>query len=226
MVDWDRYRALLAQLRARDWSRSRFGLYPPATEEQLRLTEQGLGFSLPSALRALYIEVGNGGDIFGGECPLNGVVGGFPGAEAWGDARTIDLTVSRSGWRLNQRVAAALQRYPGSYVQCDGCPDRFVTIWDMYSISLDLDGWSGLFYVRGCGDDVHSHLVRQGLTPPPGSDHWYMQTISFYASSAEEWIERMLNGGLWTGSSRGQWGELTPEMVNDGPTSEEAPIGE
>jgi hypothetical protein len=226
MVDRGHYRALLAQLRARDRSKSQIGLYPPATEEQLRLTEERLGFSLPPALRLLYQEVGNGGDVFGNGCPLNGVVGGFPGAKTWSDARTIDLTVSRSGWRLNELVAAALRRYTGSYVQCEGEPDHFITVWDMYSISLDLDGWTGLLYLRGCGDDVHSYLVGQGLTPPPGSDHWYMQTISFYASSVEEWIERMLNGGLWPGSSRGQWGELTPEMVNDDVTPEVASIGE
>lgn len=78
MVEWDRYQALLAQLRAEDRSKSRIGLYPLATEEQLRLTEERLGFSLPLALRSLYQEVGNGGDIFGDGYPMNGVIGGFP----------------------------------------------------------------------------------------------------------------------------------------------------
>src|SRR5258708_27179168 len=40
----------------------RFGFeYPPATEEQLLATEEALGFPLPPALRALYLQVANGG---------------------------------------------------------------------------------------------------------------------------------------------------------------------
>src|SRR5713101_8141546 len=35
--------------------------YPPATEEQLRASEQALGFLLPPLLRTLYAQVANGG---------------------------------------------------------------------------------------------------------------------------------------------------------------------
>ena len=57
---------------------NRFGfVYPPATEEQLRITEECLGFALPPLLHALYTNVANGG--FGPGLGLYGAYGGYPG---------------------------------------------------------------------------------------------------------------------------------------------------
>ncbi|HLG60745.1 MAG TPA: hypothetical protein VKY19_02360 [Ktedonosporobacter sp.] len=52
----------------------RAGFFPPATEEQLRLSEEVMGFPYPSLLRSLYSQVANGG--FG---PAYGLVGAFCG---------------------------------------------------------------------------------------------------------------------------------------------------
>jgi SMI1 / KNR4 family (SUKH-1) len=49
--------------------------YPPASEEQLRATETALGFLLPPVLRALYVEVANGG--FGPGAGISGALGGY-----------------------------------------------------------------------------------------------------------------------------------------------------
>jgi hypothetical protein len=49
--------------------------FPPATEEQLRATEEALGISLPSMLRALYAQVANGG--FGPAYGITGARGGY-----------------------------------------------------------------------------------------------------------------------------------------------------
>ena len=49
--------------------------FPPATEEQIRDTEQQLGFPLPPLLRLLYTEVANGG--FGPPYGIVGTPGGF-----------------------------------------------------------------------------------------------------------------------------------------------------
>lgn len=49
--------------------------YSPATEEQLRATEERLGMALPSDLVSLYSEVANGG--FGPGCGLRGAEGGY-----------------------------------------------------------------------------------------------------------------------------------------------------
>jgi len=47
---------------------------PPASEEQVRLAEAGLGFQIPPLLRSIYLNVGNGG--FGPGYGIIGVGGG------------------------------------------------------------------------------------------------------------------------------------------------------
>lgn len=55
---------------------NRFGfVFPAASEEQLQLTESLLGFPLPPLLRALYVEIANGG--FGPGTGLRGVLDGY-----------------------------------------------------------------------------------------------------------------------------------------------------
>jgi hypothetical protein len=49
--------------------------FPPATEDQLRMTEDVMGFSLPPLLRILYLRIANGG--FGPDTGLIGALGGF-----------------------------------------------------------------------------------------------------------------------------------------------------
>ncbi|HZS76215.1 MAG TPA: hypothetical protein VFA41_06325 [Ktedonobacteraceae bacterium] len=53
-------------------------VYPPATEEQLHITEERLGFALPPLLHALYANVANGG--FGPGLGLHGAYGGYKGS--------------------------------------------------------------------------------------------------------------------------------------------------
>ena len=54
-------------------------LFPPATEEQIRITEDLMEISLPPLLKALYLQIANGG--FSPErslkIPISGVLGGF-----------------------------------------------------------------------------------------------------------------------------------------------------
>ncbi len=57
--------------------------FPPATEHQLRETEQELGFSLPPLLRLCYTQVANGG--FGPGYGIIGVLGGFPHMDGFGE---------------------------------------------------------------------------------------------------------------------------------------------
>lgn len=80
---------LLAALRARiaDRARATEGsdivrptIFPPATDEEITVTEQALGFPLPPLLTRIYREVGNGG--FG---PGYGLVGVEHGARDDGD---------------------------------------------------------------------------------------------------------------------------------------------
>jgi hypothetical protein len=195
-MEQDRYRAWLAPLHALQPDVGMVLDYVPATEDQLRLTEARLGFALPAALRAVYALVANGGDVFRDGYVLYGSVGGYPRDYSGAGVATIDQLVSRSGWRLNAHVDAALQRHPGAYVQCDNRPDRFVSIADLgCSQTAELDGWTGRLYVAGCGQDRHFHRVAQGLAPLPGSEDEYLVTLQFFAPSVEAWIDRKLTGG-------------------------------
>jgi hypothetical protein len=56
-------------------------LYACVSEVDLLKTEDALGAKLPAFLRALYLEVGNGG--FGPGAGLIGVNGGYPDSEGW-----------------------------------------------------------------------------------------------------------------------------------------------
>jgi len=51
----------------------------PATEEQLRVTEQALGYPLPPLLKNLYMQIANGG--FGPGYGLRGALGGYSTGE-------------------------------------------------------------------------------------------------------------------------------------------------
>jgi hypothetical protein len=69
---------------------NRFGfVFPPATEEQLHMTEILLDLPLPPLLRTLYVQIANGG--FGTGTGLRGVVDGYgkPGTIYPDDDETI-----------------------------------------------------------------------------------------------------------------------------------------
>lgn len=65
------YASLFARIRAREPQ----SLFSPATEDQIRETEQQLSFPLPPLLRLLYTEIANGG--FGPGLGIAGTPGGF-----------------------------------------------------------------------------------------------------------------------------------------------------
>jgi hypothetical protein len=144
----------------------------------------------------LYQEVGNGGDIFGNGYLVNGVVGGFPQNADWPGSVTIEKVVSRSDWRLNERVVRTLRQYPGVYIECEEYPDRLIQIADdACQMAVELDGWAGTLYTGWCGQSVHEHYASRGLPPPQDSESKYMQRIDFLAPSLEEWVEVVLKGG-------------------------------
>jgi len=68
--------------------------FPPAAQEELKVTEVILGFSLPPILRALYTQVANGD--FEPAYSMRGVIGGAPGEAgtiaAWYRTRAKVLT--------------------------------------------------------------------------------------------------------------------------------------
>ena len=82
--------------------------FPPASEEQLLVTETALGFSLPPLLRALYAQVANGG--FGPGTGLRGASSGF-GTPFIANQDEIDETIIGCFERKEQRQQIDLADY-------------------------------------------------------------------------------------------------------------------
>jgi hypothetical protein len=87
--------------------------YPPATEEQLRASEQALGFLLPPVLRVLYPQVANGG--FGTGTGIRGAIGGF-GSPGSAESPQIDTTTVGYYLRDRQRRMVDLDVYVGQWL--------------------------------------------------------------------------------------------------------------
>jgi hypothetical protein len=187
--------------------------FPPATEQQLRLTEERLGFALPTTLRRLYAEVANGGDVFRRGSIVYGAMGGCRGYYSPEPIGTIDQRLGHSDWRLSERVGYALQRHPEAYVQCEEAPDCFVSIGEHgCESSIALDGLTGRLYQMWCGDNLQFYSIQMGQPIEPGSEDGWMQAIAFYAASVDDWIEREMNT---TRLPSAKATELTQEMLRD-----------
>ena len=180
--------------------------YPPATEEQLRATEEGLGFPLPADLRRLYAEVSNGGLDLGPSYRFHGAIGGCcQGAPYWNDGPTIEQLASDSGWRLHPRIEEALFRHPGSYVIADSMPEGFILLAETgCSTGLEMDGATGRLYLMDCWDEAPD---SQGND----SERRYLLTLEAWAPSLSVWFERWLDDTEHEHIERQD--ELSSEMV-------------
>ncbi len=168
---------------------------PPATEEQLRITEEQLGFPLPPLLRMMYRDVANGGNgliWYDEQFPLIGAHGGYPsppggkssnGQYLWGP--TIEQLISRSGWTLHSCIETALWRHPERYVICSDCPDKFVRIMDVGSQAYELDVASGRIYESWFYGDL----------PLDDNQSLPLLSLNFYRSSLEDIVEEYLAHG-------------------------------
>lgn len=166
---------------------------PPATEEQLRATEDQLGYALPPLLRLLYSMVANGGNGLIGydaQFSLIGAQGGYPSPPVrtspdgqWREGPTIERLVGRSGWTLHPCIATALGRYPGRHVVCSDLPDGVVTIMDVGAQGYALDLVSERIYETWFYGDLP---LENNQTVP-------LLMMSVYCSSLEELVEEYLS---------------------------------
>lgn len=161
-------------------------LYPPATNEQLQATEEALGFPLPALLRALYVQVANGG--FGPGYGLLGAIGGenehgwlltdtYHGMKA--DTQPIDLLTC-------ERLATPIEHKGGFY--------RFLSdleipiprgYWPKSLLPLSHDGCGLFFYL-----DRQTGRIFFG-----GDDDG--STLSLIATSLEHLLQRWMNDELF-----------------------------
>jgi len=158
--------------------------YPPATEDQLRATEETLGFPLPPLLRALYAEVANGG--VGPGMGIMGVIGGFEDQHGTiVDAylykkehhRFVDLAEC-------EKLAEVYTGYPRPYkLVSDLFFELPIGVWPEQLLEFDFHGCS----ICTCIDVSTGRifLLSDG-------------SVVFYeANSLEEWLERWLHGEMF-----------------------------
>jgi hypothetical protein len=178
--------------------------FSPATEQQIKETEQQLGFPLPPLLHRLYAQVANGG--FGPGYGITGVIGGYPCIDApWGDIAQryqweIDfanaiIQLARGGWRSlapearqvlwDDGIGSQELWEAGELAGMDreeGDPEREVTWhspWPEHLLPFCEWGCNIVTYIH-----ADSGQVFQGMRGPD----------LFVAASLEEWLERWLAG--------------------------------
>lgn len=177
--------------------------FPPATEQQIRRTEQQLGFSLPPLLRLLYTQIANGG--FGPGYGIIGAAGGYGGVDFpyGGIARRYQWAVDfadalkqwyKGGWTsLTPKGRQVLWKHgigsrelweAGQLTDDDsetgpGEEQGWLIPWPEYLLPLVVHGCNIITYIY-----AHTEQIVQGMHDP------YL-TI---ADSLEEWLERWLAG--------------------------------
>jgi hypothetical protein len=166
--------------------------FPPATEEQLRATEETLGIVLPPMLRALYAQVANGG--FGPAYGITGAHGGYSFGDA-GRYQTIDRCTDTDPNVHYLDVTEHEQKHGNpSYFELRETiqPAHFLHL--CYEGCVDdyyIEGNSGHIYLTGCCGSLPDIMLSNQVLPGelrPESIIGYQHV----ADSLEEWLERWL----------------------------------
>ncbi len=177
--------------------------FPPATEDQLRATEESLGFPIPPLLRALYAKVANGG--FGpGGAGITGARGGYYYGDD-GHYETIDTCVDEQSDTHYFDLARYEQVHRGlimivlpPHVR----PARFLHLcyWGCATDSY-IDGTSGRVYLVEPGglvaqQDGTSECCRVYLTrQAPSLESWLQTWLTFKGPELvpPQWFPRGLD---------------------------------
>lgn len=190
-------------------------MWPPATEAQLRRTDERLGFALPPDLRRLYAEIANGGHELG---PVFSLLGGEDGCPLHGyDVQgTVGAQVSRSDWRLHPRLEEVLLLHPGKRVVIDTPPGGFFLLGNPGESSLELDPFTGRLYTISSFADVPiddpAAVAEDGDMPVQ-----HLDGLRLVAPSLAVWFTRWLDDIHGVGNGPKPYpherGLLTPEMI-------------
>lgn len=186
--------------------------FPPATEEQIRETEQVLKFSLPPLLRFLYLHLANGG--FGPGYGIIGAIGGYPLDDGMGDdiahgyltnsrrnklvqLDELEMT-SKVQWHHTLKMLPAEQTvdWENKPVKLDDYP-LGPHDGEVYLYELPEDTWPDrllpLCYwgcgIASCMDATTDHIYQ--VFASIRGRHYI---VEYRAASLEEWLERWLAG--------------------------------
>jgi hypothetical protein len=146
--------------------------FAPATEKQVRETEELLGFALPAVLRALYTRIANGG--FGPAYGFRGIQGGNP--QRGGTILEFFSHVDTTFFSLKDDD---VQPEKAGFFPYERRPRSLVPLID----------W-------GCGSDVSldctsGHVLQYNIWDDKSYQLVYM------ADSLENWLHRWLRGDLY-----------------------------
>ena len=161
------------------WIRHNFQnhFFPPAPEEQLRLSEEAMGFPYPPLLRTLYLRLANGG--FG---PAYGLVGAFGG---YADAMRKE---EQHEYILQESIVYPSFSEEITLIDLEQCEK---SAGDRKKIYLDPLFWPKYIIELcewGCGYFSLLHA-------PTGRVYYFGEDYLFHqADSLEEWLERWLRG--------------------------------
>lgn len=177
----------------------------PATEQQIRETEQQLGFPLPQLLRLLYTQIANGG--FGPGFGIIGAVNGYLGVD-----HIPGSIARRYQWEIDL-ADAFRQLDKGGWASLT--PENRQVLWEDGIGSQELGESGELTDDEPEGETIH--LAEEDVTPPwpnqllPLCEHGCNITTYLFAdteqvvqgmhnpylvvaNSLEEWLERWLAG--------------------------------
>jgi hypothetical protein len=164
--------------------------FPPVATKDLQVAERALGFKLPELLRAIYLQVGNGG--FGPEYGIVGTKGGFKldkcSLESCYQGK-LQLDKENSVWRWPKRLLP-LANYGCGMWSCVDCEYKKLPmiLWDPNILDAELDGddarlnWANAFWDQGRSLQVwlEGWLADR---PEPGpecpSDSWIRKRLGF-----------------------------------------------
>lgn len=157
---------------------NRFGfVYPPATEEQLHITEERLGFALPPLLRSLYGNVANGG--FGPGLGLHGVYGGYPGCYPDSDSslptqRHEGPTIDYDTYRKHAAETMAQDGVMVMFIPRNVSLQHLLEIADLGCC------------VKACIDDQEHVFLK---APTQDNDYYALEQLPY---TFEEWLWRWI----------------------------------
>lgn len=156
--------------------------FPPATEQQIKETEQHLTFPLPPLLRLLYTQIANGG--FGPGYGITGAVGGY---------RFHDISVHGDIAQAYHQAVEEARTFRQSFLdhfltldpeeqkarEQSGWVDALPSLWPEHVLPLCQWGCNISTYIN-----ADTEQIFQGMSGPD----------LLIAASLEEWLERWLAG--------------------------------
>jgi hypothetical protein len=163
---------------------------PPAAAKDLQAAERALGFTLPELVRAMYLQVANGG--FGPEYGIVGIKGGFKldkhSLESCYEGM-LELEEENSEWRWPKGLLP-LANYGCGMWACVDCDDKKLRmiLWDPNILDPDLEGseaqlnWANAFWDKKRSLAVWLEGWLEGEPEPEPdcpSDAWIKKRLGF-----------------------------------------------